>query len=636
MKNLFTKAERATWSDKEIETWKLPDEQTVTEWANKNFYLDHKTSAEPGRYKSGRTPYIEHVLNAFTDPDVSNITMVFGTQTAKTEAIKIMVGHLVDQDPGPTMVVYPDKETAKAVSRKRFQSMFRLSPTLRKYIPKKDDDFSQLHYDLESCFIKFAWSGSDMQLAQDPIRYLFMDEVPKYRKSAGKKASAVKLAEDRTKTFPFNKKIVKAGTPEFDYDELWTSLLGSDHCQYWLPCPECGEYQLLKYEQLSFPDDVPAQEIEDENLAVYHCCNDKCDHIITDAEKIQMLAKGVWAPLGATVNKEGSLENAKWSKSRGYWLNSFYSPWVTFSQFAKERVECGEDLGKLQSFINGWVAEPWVVSIENVTEYQLDSCKRNYEPGICPNEVLALTAGIDRMKYDWYYVIRGWGHFMSNWLIRANVVPSWDAVKREVLDTFYMTQDQQKKLGVRMAGIDAGYKPDESYAFCKMNTGRTRPFIGVDHLRGELFKSSKIDRPQTGRKKSKLAQLLWRIDVEIFKDILAAMINPDNEQNPLQIYVNISERYMKQMQSERKELIRVKKGKNYYGWVQRGENHFWDCEVYALAAAYMMNMQYMQPEGQTIKSLGTEYQKPTRPESQSKRKRGPWLKDHKSTWRNRR
>jgi len=638
MKNLFTNNERAIWTDQEIKAWKMPDDMTVTEWANENIYLDGKTSAEPGRYKSARTPYIEGPLNAFADPDVERITMVFGTQTAKTTGIMIMTAFSVDQDAGPTMVVYPDKIAAQRISSKRFQPMFKLSPKLRQYIPKKTDDFSQLHYDLENCFIKFAWSGSDMQLAADPIRYLFMDEVPKYRKSAGKKASSVKLAEDRTKTFPYNKKIIKAGTPEFDYDELWQSLIGSDHCEYWVPCPKCGQFQLFKYEQLSFPDNVPAQEIKDKNLATYNCVNNDCQHQITDAQKIQMLSKGVWAPQGATVKKDGTLENAKFSRNRGYWLNSFYSPWLTFSDFAYERVECGEDLGKLQSFINGWVTEPWAVAIENISEYKLETCKRKYEPGIIPGEVLALTAGIDRHEYDWYYVIRGWGHFMSNWLIRANVVPSWDAVKTEVLETFYFDQDKSRQLGVRMAGVDSGWKADETYQFCKMNAARTRPFKGEDNLKGEMFRSSKIDRDLVTGKKIKASQLLWLVDVEIFKDILAGMINPDNNESQFFIYDNISERYLKQMQAERKELIRTKKGKNYYGWVQRSkDNHYWDCEVYALAAAYMMNIQYLQPEGQTIRSLGTEYQKPSRQDSpRSSRKGKNYLQGRNRMWRNRR
>jgi len=82
----------------------LPEDLTVSEWTDKNRVLDPITSAEPGMFRTDRTPYMRGVMDAFADPFVSDITIMSSTQVGKTESMNNMLGYLIDQDPGPTLL----------------------------------------------------------------------------------------------------------------------------------------------------------------------------------------------------------------------------------------------------------------------------------------------------------------------------------------------------------------------------------------------------------------------------------------------------------------------------------------------------------------------------------------------------
>lgn len=59
---------------------------TVKEWANTYLKLP-STSAEPGKFKSSRTPYLEEVMECFTDNNVSKIVVKSASQVGKALAI---------------------------------------------------------------------------------------------------------------------------------------------------------------------------------------------------------------------------------------------------------------------------------------------------------------------------------------------------------------------------------------------------------------------------------------------------------------------------------------------------------------------------------------------------------------------
>lgn len=86
---------------------KPPDDLTVTEWAEKNRRLSTEASAEPGPWRTDRTPYLREPMDSFTDPKVRRIVMVAASQVGKSEFINNTIGYIIDEDPGSILFVHP-------------------------------------------------------------------------------------------------------------------------------------------------------------------------------------------------------------------------------------------------------------------------------------------------------------------------------------------------------------------------------------------------------------------------------------------------------------------------------------------------------------------------------------------------
>src|SRR3989338_4805870 len=179
------------------------------------------------------------------------ITVMAASQVGKTEAMFNMLGFIIDQDPGPALVVLPRESDAKSVSCNRVLPMIQSSFALRQHLPKFSDDITRLEYHLDRMILYFAGSNSPADLASRPIRYLFLDEIDKYPRFSGREADPIKLATERQKTF-WNKKTVKVSTPTTRDGYIYREFEKSDQSRFFAPCPHCGGYQILLFGQIKW------------------------------------------------------------------------------------------------------------------------------------------------------------------------------------------------------------------------------------------------------------------------------------------------------------------------------------------------------------------------------------------------
>ena len=95
-------------------------EITVSEWADQHRYLSGKSSAEPGRWRTERTPYLREIMDELS-PRSSTQRVVFmaGAQVGKTEAGNNWLGAIIDQFPGPVLAIQPTVDIAMRFSKQR-------------------------------------------------------------------------------------------------------------------------------------------------------------------------------------------------------------------------------------------------------------------------------------------------------------------------------------------------------------------------------------------------------------------------------------------------------------------------------------------------------------------------------------
>lgn len=540
-----------------------PDEMTVSEWADRNRILDAKTSAEPGRWRTERTPYLRGIMDAWGDKSVERITFLKPTQVGGTEALLNAMAYAAAQDPAPMMAVYPTIDLAQYTSENRIQQMFRLCEATA---GKFDENSKMLELQFSDMYIVLSGANSPASLASRPIRYLLLDEVDKYPRMTGKEANPINLAIERTKTFATNKKIFITSTPTLQTGAVWQSWEAADtQLEYFVPCQHCGEYQTLRFPQIRW-DDVKGDANRARETAVYicpHCGAAMNDRMIRDAVRA-----GEWR---ATKSNGSRLHSA-------FRLNAIYSPWLTLGDIAYEFKVSKDDPEELMNFVNSWLAEPWK-EIEGAADAQTLVRKTSgYARGIVPDAAALLTGGVDVQRTGFYYVVRAWMPDGTNCLIDNGFVPSW----REI--TAAMNRPYKDKAGrnhiVNLCLIDSGDQTDEVYEFCAVNREWAAPSKGASAQTFSRYRISTIEKD--GSRANGMHLII--VDTNLYKDaIYGRIMSPGG----FQVYEDCEEEYAAQVTAEQKVTER-RNGKKVSIWVPKSshaDNHYLDCEVYAAAAA---------------------------------------------------
>ena len=598
-----------------LEYLRPPESITVSEWAEKYRILDNKTSAEPGPWNNERTPYLTGIMDEFTNYETEEIILVKATQIGGTEALLNMLGYVIQQDPSPTEIVYPTETLAESVSSKRLKPMIEACDPLRK---KYDANSPMLELNFSDMFVKLVGSNSPSGLASFAMKYLFIDEIDKFPGASKKEADPVSLAEERTKTFR-GRKIFKTSTPTIRTGHIWKAKENADaEKHYFIPCPHCGEFIELTFSNLKWPGkdkdmveaygaDAIQEQLEmlkpepgtdglsnaDRAEFAFYVCQE-CGCVITDQEKRQAVKRGHWE----TVNSR-----TQFVKKVCFWINTLYSPFVRFSEIAKKFMDSKDDPEQFQNFVNSWLAEPWEdtklkTSAELVLERQTE-----LPPYVLPEWTKLLTGGVDVQENCLYWTIRAWGDYITSQNIAHGQAYSFADIEA-VMNLEYRTPSGRPMV-VNLCLIDSGYNTDATYDFCVENADWALPAKGSSNPMQSHYKMSTVNKATSKAHGMNLVI----VDGGKYKDMIAARMRKPNGRGSWMVYKGCDQEYAEQVTAEHK--INVKSGsKIKQEWVQKtshADNHYLDCEVYALAAAdtlevrmlYLQTIQETQPAQET-------------------------------------
>ena len=87
---------------------------SVSQWADQYRMLASRASAEPGHYRTSRTPYMREIMDALSPSDpAQRVVFMKAAQVGATEAGNNMIGFVISHAPGPMLAVQPTVELAK-------------------------------------------------------------------------------------------------------------------------------------------------------------------------------------------------------------------------------------------------------------------------------------------------------------------------------------------------------------------------------------------------------------------------------------------------------------------------------------------------------------------------------------------
>ncbi len=239
-----------------LKAMKPPDNITVSQWADKNRRLTTETSAEAGRWRTSRTPYMTEVMDCFTDPRIEHIVVVAPSQVGKSEVENNIIGYIIDQNPGPILFIQPTVEDAKRYSEMRLAPMIRDTKCLRKKVadPKtRDGGNTKRQKSFPGGFLVMAGSNVSHDLSSMPMRYVIGDERDRWAASAGTEGDPWELAKARTRTF-YNRKLIEVSTPTVKGCSAIEDAFNLGTMERWVTqCRHCGEYSEIQIDQIRFP-----------------------------------------------------------------------------------------------------------------------------------------------------------------------------------------------------------------------------------------------------------------------------------------------------------------------------------------------------------------------------------------------
>lgn len=568
-RNPFRRYEVTEYQKEALKFLKPPEDITVSEWADKYRILDAKTSAMPGPWRTEQTPYLKGIMDEFNNYETEEIVYIKPTQVGGTECLQNMAGYIIQQDPAPTMIVYPTDKLAESISENRLQPMIKAAPTLKKRF--LENESSKLELQFDGMYLTLAGSNSPSSLASKAIRFLFLDEVDKYPGASKKEADPISLARERTKTF-HNRKIFITSTPTLKTGHIWKVKEDADiEKHFFVPCPHCGEYIEFKWKQVHFPKEEGMSLADRAEFASYVC--QECGCVITDQDKPDMLRLGEWR----TVK-----QNTKFVRKVAFWMNTLYSPFVRFSEVVKEFLKSKDDPEQLQNFVNSWLAEPWEDTKLKTNADLVMERQTEYEELVVPDWAKMLTGGVDVQENCLYWTIRAWGSYLTSQNIAHGQAFSFQEVER-VMNLEYQMPDGTPMV-VALALIDSGYNTDLVYDFCVSNSDWALPSKGSSNSMLSHYKMSTVNKTDSRA----FGMNLVLVDTGKYKDMIAGRMKKKNGSGSWMVYAGCDREYAEQVTAEHKVNVKMGNGKVKQEWqlkTSHADNHYLDCEVYALAAA---------------------------------------------------
>jgi len=562
-----------------------PERLTIEEWCARNISLSAKETNNPGQFNIELAPYFRGVWEAFRDPAIEEIYLAWAAQTGKTLCELLALAYCVEQDPGPALWAMSTETIVKSLSKQRLRPLINENYALAAQKPADPDDFGILAMDMSRMAIDLVGSNSPTNLASRHIRYLFADEVDKWPTQTTTEGSLIGQAIRRTTTY-WNHKIMVSSTPTTGDRPIWRALLRGDWRQYWVPCPHCGTQQVLVFSRIRKPEEMRDLD-EIRKVAWYEC--EACGKRIENHHKPEMLNKGEWRPRATPAPEFDWKPPVAGGSRASFHLPSWYSLSVNFGQVLARFMEAAHDPAELRERINQDHAEPWQDRGEAATEKTLLTHKGEYADGHVPADakIVCLIQTVDVQRNGFFYVVRAWGPGEESWLIAYGMLATWEQV-RQTLDRIYDGHH------IRVCFLDSGdgTKTDEVYAFCR-STPRCVPLKGSDQSQ-QLVSWSAIDKRPDGVAIAGSPQLCVVRSPHFRETLFLRLAIRKGDPGYWWLHKDVAEDYTQQILSHviiTEKDKRTGRERRYWRKI-RTHDHYLACEVYNLAAAYVVGVRY--------------------------------------------
>lgn len=581
--------------DESFQTGMAPDPRlTFAEWADRHFLLP-PGSAIKGKIQMDRTPYLIKLLEclSWTSP-LRKVVFVKGTQIGATLTSDIIIQATVDLYPVPILMIFGSEDMAVEHVKTRIEPALEDNPRLvgkvRDTMDKRGKSTRKLKV-FPGGSLKFAGGATGKSYRTYSAGIVIADDVDTLLEDIGGTASKtgegspLELLKNRTDARDGKYKLYYSGTPTISGSSLiWGEFELTDQNYFYVPCPECGEMQVLDFFRIKF-DRTDDYLLDSEPY--YECVNDDCKRHVEEWEKIIIMQDGEWRPTGVSQDPDAI----------GFSLSSAYSTLgYTWADMAKGWLKAIKDkrqgdLRGLTHFYNtrlglAWDQDPG----EKIEHSELYARREDYKQ--IPKEAIIITAGADVQKQRIEVTVVAYGENQERWFIEHKIIGGdpWipygsEGSPWDDLETFMATTYPNEYGGrqpILATSVDLGY--------CSLNAS---PFIktlqgtGVE-IYGMIGKAGRsrnfINPPNT----NKYGIDAWAINVDVGKMLTHNQLKTEDRMIHFSKHASFTENFFHQLTIERlKEKTIDGKATQYWYCPPHAANEATDTTNYSLAAFHI-------------------------------------------------
>lgn len=375
--------------------------------------------------------------------------------------------------------------------------------------------------------------------------------------------------------------------------------------------------------------DERAAAIEEARITYYQC--EACDARWSENDRIKALRLGKWISESQKIDKHGNVTGSRGRGKRvGLHYPAWLSPWIRMHKIAAAIVRAGKDPIKVQDVRNNLAAEPFEEQTDHPQKptFARLASESSIPTGMVPRWAAMVLATADTQKDHWYYVIRAWGHEHRSQRIAHGRVQTLQELDRLCFGRLFPLVNDEKgtlpkqSLDCAALGIDTGGGVDSDvhgnltelvYKYGRQRPDRVKLLKGHDYKgKGSHLRMGKHTYTPTKKGKKtgpSMDVYLWTLDANHFKDVLTSRISDvytsvdrktgEEVKSPLwDLDQKQDDDYDRQMASEHRIRTRNNSGHIVNKWVRvstGADNHYWDCEVYQMVVANIMQVDQIPP-----------------------------------------
>lgn len=600
---------------------KPPEKLALSQWAERSRIVSAASGSRyPGPWRNARAPHLVEIMDALGPEDpAEDVAVIASAQVGKSEVGVNFFGYVVEQDPGPMIIVLPSHDEAAKYVRTKLQPAIDETPSLRSRVQevsgRSERGSTAAFKRFGGGFAQITFAGSSKGLQMLSARYTIGDEVSEWPAEAGERGDPVSQLKKRTETYERDRKRLWVSTPGILGSCRITALyLTSDRRQRYVPCPHCGAYQVLTFDRLKWEHEAWPHR------AWFECRESGC--IIEHVDKPAIMAAGVWI---ATAGDEGpgpsfpAEELEHWrsrhlsGRVRGFHLWKAYSLFTSWDSIVSEWLSQKDNPETLRVFTQQVLGEAYEDKGDAPDAEQLFACRvaqiQRAQPPLGP---VVFTGATDVQGNRLEWAVWGWSEGMTRWLV------DWGVIEGDPFDQATWARHDEMLLSRRYApggygnaqveawAVDSGFASQAVYNYVRGRPGvyaidgrdgRIEPFIGTPR---------KVDVKRNG-KLVKGGATIWPVGTfplksDLYGSIRKSLLGLDQDGahrlGSMILPGDIDLAYAEQLTAEHLVEVETRTGIVTHRWekLKGRPNEALDIACYARAMAYHLGIDRLTPE----------------------------------------